>query len=58
MSHSVGNWSLAVKSVARVLDRLIFSTATSSNQGDAEAGDAVCGKSDQKYTVSPSLLCL
>lgn len=33
-----------MKSVARVLDRLIFSTATSSNQGDAEAGDAVCGR--------------
>lgn len=47
-------WKLAGKSVVRVPERLIFFTATSSNQGDREAGEAVCGKSEQKYSISLS----
>lgn len=58
VSHSVGNWRLVVKSVAGVPEHLIFFIATSSSQGDPVAGEAVCGKSEQTYTVSPSLLCL
>lgn len=53
----MGNWELAGKSAVRVPERLIFFTATSSNQGDREAGEAVCGKSEQKYRVSLVPFC-